>query len=909
MQKAFRRSIITIFVIFFLFLSVNRYYTDWLWFKSVGYDTVYIKIIMTKLILAVIFGAVFFVFIYANILIARAMAPRYMLLDENELGGRLRYQFQLVAQRYRLSIDRYFNILLLAGAIFLSLGSGLSALPMWEGALKYLNRVPFGQTDPVFGRDLGYYVFNLPMLQFLRSWLYSTIIMAILVTAFVHFFDGAIRVRRGAQQFAAHVKAHISVLIGLLFAVIAFDYWLRRAELLYSTRGVVFGASYTDVHAHLPALNILGIIALICAALLLINIQIKGWLLPAAGISILAVASLVIGSLYPAIIQQYRVSPNEIVRETPYIKLNIKHTREAYNLDKIAEKSFAAEEALTAKELAANDETVSNIRLWDWRPLKKTFEQIQGIRLYYTFSDVDVDRYKLNGKLTQVLLSPRELSPAQLPDEAKTWQNEHLVYTHGYGMVMSNVSKVTTDGMPELLIKDVPPTEAAGLKITRPELYFSEIGSDYVFVNTGTKEFDYPQGDTNKYATYTGAGGIKINSLWRKLLFTIRFSSLKILLSDSINDLSRVLYYRHIGERADRVAPFLGFDQDPYLVIRADGRLCWLLDGYTLTDMYPYSQPFDESHNYLRNSVKVAIDAYNGNVDYYISDDTDPLVKAYAKMFPGLFKPFSEMPEDLKAHVRYPVDYFNVQSKMYATYHMQDPQVFYNKEDQWSMANEVIDQQQQTMEPYYIVMELADKEKAELLLMIPFTPKNKNNMIAWMAAQNDIPDYGKLLVYKFPKQKLVYGTMQIEARVDQDPEISQQLSLWNQRGSKVIRGNLLVIPIENSIMYVEPIYLQAEQTELPELKRVVVAYGSQVVMEPTLAEALNRIFTGEAAPKDKKPAASTTQGKTVKGLIDEANAAFNAAVDAQKKGDWAEYGKQLNSLESLLKNLSVLNKK
>lgn len=903
-MRRWPRLILIALIVLILFIpSFVKFYTDWLWFASVGYKVIFLKIIYTKLLLGLVFGAAFFVFLYANILIARALAPKYMVVDENEVGGRLRYQFQVAAQRYRISIDRYFNIFLFFVAVFLSLGAAASAVPFWDMVLRYLNQVSFGQNDPLFNRDLGYYVFNLPFLKYLRSLMYSTVILTVIVSSFVHFFDGAIRVRSGVQRFAAHVKAHLSVLIGILFGIIAFDYWLRRAELLQSPRGVVFGASYTDVHALLPALNLLSLIAIICAILLIVNIWFRGWLLPVVGISVLAAASLIIGTIYPALVQQYRVSPNEIVKETPYINLNIKYTREAYNLNQIAEKQFPSENTLTAQSLDDNEDTISNIRLWDWRPLQKTYEQIQGIRPYYVFSDVDVDRYKLDGKYTQVLLSPRELSPEQLPSTAQTWLNKYLVFTHGYGLVMSEVSKVTGDGLPELLIKDVPPTAAPGVKITRPELYFSEIGSEYVFAGTKTKEFDYPEGDANKYSSYRGDGGITINGIWDKVVFAIRFKTLKVLLSDSIDRGSKVLIYRHVSERVNKIAPFLAFDRDPYLVIREDGRLFWLLDGYTMTNMYPYSQPFDQSHNYIRNSVKVSVDAYNGDVIFYVADAKDPLITAYAKIFPGVFEPFNKMPADLKEHIRYPVDYFDIQTHMYSTYHMQDAQVFYNKEDQWNIPNELVDQQEQKMDPYYIIMTLPEETRSEMLLMTPYTPKNKNNMIAWIAARNDMPDYGKLLVYKFPKQKLIYGSMQIEARISQDPEISSQLTLWNQQGSSVIRGNLLVIPIEKSLIYVEPLYLQAEQTQLPELKRVIVSYGSSVVMEPSLGEALSRIFGGETTrePEDKgKPAPA--QG--LQEMIKAANDAYQAAIEAQRSGNWAEYGQMLKKLEAALSDLS-----
>jgi uncharacterized membrane protein (UPF0182 family) len=656
----------------------------------------------------------------------------------------------------------------------------------------------------------------------------------------------------------------------------------------------------------LPALTVLFYASIIAAALFLINLHFKGWKLPAAGITFIIAAGILIGGVYPALVQQYRVSPSEVEKETPYIKQAVAFTNRAYRLDRIKEKQFPAEQELGKADLHNNRQTIDNIRLWDWQPLSKTFKQIQSIRLYYDFIDVDVDRYVIDGNYRQVAISARELNTDDLPDKAKTWINQHLVYTHGYGIVANKVNEFTEDGLPRLIIKDIPPvTEIDSLKVTRPEVYFGEATNDYVIVDTKTREFDYPMGNENKYATYEGKGGIQTDSLLKKATFAWRFNSLKLLLSDSLTDKSRIMFNRNVIERAKRIAPFLEYEDDPYIVVH-NGKLYWLLDAYTTSDRYPYSQPFNDKYNYMRNSVKVVIDAYNGNVSYYIFDERDPLIRMYQKAFPHLFKSGTDMPAGLVEHIRYPEALFTVQSNMFANFHMTDPQVFYNKEDLWNIPKEMVGGEQQDIEPYYMVMKLPGEEREEFMIMTPFTPVKKNNMVAWMAVKSDPKEYGQMLVYKFPKQKLIYGPMQIEARIDQTPDISQQLSLWNQRGSQVIRGNLFVIPIEDSLLYVEPLYLQAEQTELPELKRVVVSYGSKVVMEKDLSSALEAIFG-----KDKEPAPTPvasgapaeTPASSLKELVERAVQHFESAQKKQRDGDWTGYGEELKGLEKALVDL------
>jgi hypothetical protein len=572
---------------------------------------------------------------------------------------------------------------------------------------------------------------------------------------------------------------------------------------------------------------------------------------------------------------------------------------------------------LSLEALQDNAATLRNVRLWDYRPLLQTYAQIQEIRLYYDFVDVDIDRYQFDGDYRQVTLAARELAPEQLRN--RTWVNEHLEFTHGYGLVMSPVNEVTPEGLPVLYVRDLPPEVSVNLRIDRPEIYYGEKGGRYVFVKTRVQEFDYPKGDTNVRTTYQGKGGVSVGSVLNRLAFALRFGDSQIFFADALTSESRILFYRNIHERVRRVAPFLAYDRDPYLVV-ADGRLVWLQDAYTLTDRYPYSQPVDDrfavhadrTGNYIRNSVKVAIDAYDGTLTFYIADPTDPLIQTYASIFPQLFQPMDQMPQSLRAHIRYPEDLFRIQAQIYATYHMKDPNVFYNKEDVWAIPSEVYQGDQLPMEPYYVIMRLAGEEREEFVLILPFTPATKNNLIAWMAARCDGEHYGELVVYNFPKQELVYGPLQIEARIDQDPTISAQLSLWSQRGSRVIRGNLLVIPLGDSLVYFEPLYLQAEASQLPELKRVIVAFGEKVAMEESLEEALQVVFGGTRAIArgEETPAMGESEASGISpalaDLIRAAREHYDAAQEALRQGDWATYGQELKALKEVLDEMARL---
>ena len=649
--------------------------------------------------------------------------------------------------------------------------------------------------------------------------------------------------------------------------------------------------------------------AALCAVACLAQIARSGLRLVAGGLVALALVWVVGLGVYPALLQRFRVTPNELAAERPFIGHNIRMTRQAYGLDRIVEREFPADEALDARALERNAATVKNIRLWDYRPLLRTFAQLQEIRTYYKFVDVDNDRYVVNGEYRQLMLSPRELSYQHL--QSRIWINEHLTFTHGYGAVVGPVNRITAEGLPEFLVKDIPPQSTSGFpKITRPQIYYGEVSNEYVLVKTKSQELDYPSGDQNVYTTYSGVGGIPLSSFFRKVAFAMRFGEIKILLSNDLTDQSRIMIYRTVTQRVRQIAPFFRFDRDPYMVVDDDGRLIWMLDGYTTTDRYPYSEPVPGMGNYIRNSVKVTIDAYDGSVTFYRADDTDPIVRAYGGAFPGLLKPLDKMPETLRRHIRYPEDFFAIQARKYATYHMLDPQVFYNKEDLWAVPRRAIEGRDRDMEPYFTIMRLPGEQKEEFILLTLFNPARRDNMIAWMAARSDPPNYGRLIVFNFPKQKLVYGPRQIDARIDQDPIISQQLSLWNQRGSTVIRGSLLAIPIEQSFIYVQPLYLAAEQGALPELRRVTVVYGNQIAMEPTLEQSLSRIFGGRpTATSAATPSTSSTEGSaegaaSARQLGQRAWEIWSRAQDALRRGDWATYGAEQKRLEETLRALT-----
>ena len=876
--------------------AIASIYIDLIWFKSVQYVAVFWKILLTKGIVMLFFAAAFFILSFINLSFARRFAPEFQVeISQDEFE---RPEIQLYKSLQNIQVNKKFVFWF---SLIVALFMGFSESSSWEKILIYLNRTSFGINDPIFSKDIGFYMFSLPFWEFVRNWLSFALTFITVVVAAIYVIKKAVKYEYKKFIIETPVKMHLSLLIGLILILKSWQYWLNAFKILYSTRGVIFGAGYADTHATLLALRVLMVLALVCAALFFVTARKENWKLPALGLAVLIGVSILMGGIYPEIIQRAVVLPNEGTKERPFILNNIEATRVAYGLDKIKEEEFSVKEEISFEDIEKNDDTIRNIRLWDWRPIKQTLKQIQAIRLYYDFNSVDVDRYHFNGNYQQVMVSPRELDKDKIPEQARTWVNEVLTYTHGYGVVVNPVNKISGEGLPELLIKDIPPVSSVNLTITRPEIYYGEITKGYVIVKTKAKEFDYPKGDENVYSTYAGNGGMPVSSLWRRILFSIKYSNMQILLTTNLTPDSRIMINRNIQERVNKVAPFLGYDKDPYIVISKEGKLFWMQDAYTISSNYPYSTPVKGGYfNYIRNSVKVVIDAYNGTMDFYIIDQKDPVVNVYQNIFPQLFKNFDQMPEDLKEHIRYPKDLFQIQAELYSTYHMMDPDVFYNKEDYWNTPNEIYAENEIRMEPYYIVTRLPGHEREEFILMTPFTPSTKNNMIAWLAAKNDQPDYGNLIVYKFPKEKLIFGPMQIEARIDQDSEISQQLTLWGQKGSTVIRGNLLVIPVEKSIIYVEPLYLRAETGEIPELKRVIVSNGSDVVIGNNLEDALEKLFMRTFKERE---IVITGEEKTLKDLIKEAAEYYESAQEFAREGNWGTYGEELQKLEQTLRLL------
>ncbi|SDC37981.1 MULTISPECIES: UPF0182 family membrane protein [unclassified Candidatus Frackibacter] len=893
-----------------LFLSGINFYTDWLWFDNIGYLSVFKTIFFTKIGISIGIGLLFALFVFINLLITKKEILEYK--DANKVTIHDVDDPLAVEKNQFLDMINSKNLtwVFLGISILISLLFSSINADAWRIVKEFLNSSSFGVADPIFNKDIGFYVFKLPFYKFLYQLLTVLLIVSGIISAAIYLFINSERLLSQNINQASRARLHLSVLVALFMLLKAGGYWLSRYDLLYSGRGVVFGASYTDINASLLAFNVLTVIAVIVAIFMLINIFTKNLKLVFGGIVALIIASIALGSIYPALIQRFQVEPNEIAKETPYIKYNIKSTKLAYNLDEVEEREFKINEDLTLQDIKDNPATINNIRLWDSRPLKQTYSQLQEMRLYYNFKNIDIDRYKINGEYRQVMLSARELNQNQLPTRANTWINKKLKYTHGFGLAMNFVNQVTSEGLPEFLIKNIPPESDFQLKVKEPRIYFGEQTNNYVITNTKSKEFDFPMGDQNAYTTYQGSGGVELSSIIRKLAFSIRFGTFKMILNNDITRDSRLLYDRNIKERINKIAPFLEYDRDPYLVLNDDGKLYWIQDAYTTTNMYPYSEPYNGAFNYIRNSVKVVVDAYTGEVNYYIVDDSDPLVKTYGNIFPNLFKPFSQMPEGLKKHIRYPEDLFKVQAKLYEMYHMENPVVFYNNEDLWNIPNEKFAGNSIQMQPYYTIMQLPNENKSEFILMLPFTPARKNNMVSWLAAKSDGKDYGKLVLYEFSKQELTYGPMQIEARIDQDSSISQKLSLWNQKGSSVIRGNLLVIPIENSLLYVEPIYLQAQQSQLPQMKRVIVAFGDKLVMTNNLEDAFTQIF-GVAKEEPQEPKTEIEKDKKivdVENLTKRALELYKQAQDSLTKGQWSRYGELINKLGNILEDLNSQSK-
>lgn len=918
-------------------------WTEYLWYDSISLTSVW----RLRFLVAGGLGLAGFVVsalvMWGNLAFTDRISPRSRLIPvgvDDEMVERFQEWVEPRLRRVRIYIAVAFGLVV-----------GLATSGWRDDLLLFLNAVPFGETDPVFNRDIGFYVFELPFIRDVVSWLFNVVGLTTLLVTLVHYLNGGIQiVRSRAPRVASAVKAHLSVLVAVLAILRAIGYRLDAFELNFSERGVVFGAGYTDIKAHLPALNLLALISLLAAGLLIVNIRRRGWLLPAVAIGGWLLVQIFIAGIYPAVVQRFRVDPSELSTESEFISRNIEFTRKAYALSDVDVRTFAASGDLAASDIEANAATLNNLRLWDPSVLTTTYSQLQEIRSYYRLDNVDTDRYVLDGELTQVMIAPRELDEANLP--ARSWQTEMLVYTHGYGAVISPANAVAEQGQPAFLVEEVPPVASAPeLEIAQPGVYFGEtyaIGRP-VIVNSRTAEVDYPlSGEDFQEAIYTGEAGVRLSSIGRRLAFAMRyFFDLNILISDQVTDDSRVLMVRNIRERIHKAAPFLHVDADPYLVL-VDGRMSWVLDLYTVSDRYPYSTPsfpftrrldratdasaLPSTFNYIRNSVKATVDAYDGTVTFYIIDQVDPIIKAYRDIYPDLFVSGADVPPDLRAHFRYPEDLFRVQSDAYRTYHMLSAQVFYAGEDAWSISEDPSNTGAQTalalrgdgftaegrirpidqMLPYYLLMKLPNEADLSYLILQPFTPREKRNMTGFLVAKSDPVDYGKMIDFRMPPEEFVDGPGQVSARIDQDTAISAQLTLLDQRGSSVLRGNMLVVPIEDAVLYIQPLYLKGDEGGLPEFKSVLAVYQEKVVMEDTLPAAMAAIFGGDGEgsriggeePTDAPIVAPGEVGV----LLSQAEAKFAEAARALSRGDLGAY-QRLNdeAAELVAEAVALLN--
>lgn len=946
----FRQKVIVVIILvaiigLALMSTLVHLLTELWWFEAVGFDDVFWTRITWQIAIWLLTLVIFGAFLWFNYWLAsRLTSDRHFRIFQ---GSDLEPLSKTIS-----------NLIALLFIFIIAFGAANSSVGFWETSLKFLHATDFNLSDPIYQKDIGFYIFQFPFYRGLQHWLFNLFVIGLIFSLTVYLLKGIFkfdvsnqrarledewqdyyipeRHRLEAQspkylpsqqqrlelQWQHHhqekQKAHISLLLAAIAMTVAVDFWLKRYELLYSPHGVVWGAGYTDIHAKLFAYGVMGIGALILGVFFILAIWAHQWsrkiTLPLYGIAIYFIVLVLVNGILPQLQQQLIVAPNELDKEQPYIKHNIELTRQAYNLEAIAVKDYPVFNQLTPEKLQQAQGTIQNIRLWDYRPLLSTYRQLQEIRPYYQFNDVDIDRYTLNGTYRQIMLSARELSYERVPEQAQTWVNQRLKYTHGYGVVMSPVNQVTADGFPVFFLRNIPPVSQVDLEVKEPAIYYGEESDRYIFTGTKTQEFDYPQGSSNVFTDYQGKGGVPIPTIWHRLAYAYDLHSLKILISNYFTQNSRIHYYRNILQRVSHVAPFLQFDHDPYITV-IDGKLKWIIDAYTTSDRYPYAEPvFDRSQtgfktnkiNYIRNTVKVIVDAKDGTMQFIVVDEQEPVLATYRQIFPHLFQGAETVTSEVKKHFRYASDLFKIQAQMYLSYHMDDPQVFYNREDLWRLATENYEGSQQAIEPYYQIMTLQGESQEEYLLIVPFNPVNKDNMIAWMAARCDGENYGKLLLYTFPKQELIYGPFQIEARIDQNPEISQQLTLWSQEGSRVIRGNLLVIPINGSLLYVEPVYLRAEQGQLPELKRVIVAYDKEVVMRPTLEESLQAILGTSTTTIDETeveiPPASTLT-ETDYQLIKQASIIFQKAESAMREGNWAEYGRYQQQLKDIFQQL------
>ena len=950
-----RIVLLLIAIALFLFLvslrGIAGFYTDYLWFDELHLTSVWRSVLGVKFALGGLFTVLFFALLWANLAIADLLAPTFRPLGPEE---------QLI-ERYHEVIGSRAGLVRVAIAGVFALIAGPGASGQWGSWILFRNHVPFENRDALFHKDIGFYVFQLPFAKFVVDWLFASLVIVTIITAVAHYLNGGIRFQTPMQKVTPQVKAHLSVLMAVLAMLKAVDYYLQKYELVYSTRGVVQGAGYTDVKAQLPAMRLLLGISLIAAVLFIYNIFRRGWVLPVIAVGLWAMVSVVVGAAIPAAVQQFRVQPTESTKERPYIDRNIKATKAAFNLRDVQMNDFAADNNITSTDINNNAATLENARLWDPDPniLQQTYNQLQQIRNFYQFNDVDVDRYVVDGRVRQELISARELNIGGIPSQS--WVNQHLVYTHGYGAVMTPSNAVEPDGKPALQLKDLPPEGTPNPD--QPAIYYGQEMSGYAIVDTDQKEVDYPEANgTNHTTTYTGSGGVKIDSFIRRAALALRFGDINPLISSFVTSNSRAIYIRDIDERVRKAAPFLKFDSDPYPIIY-NGRIQWIYDAYTTTSRYPYSQSADTSRldpasdlntnfNYIRNSVKVVIDSYTGKMTFYIVDQGDPMIKAYKKAFPKLFTDGTNVDPELKAHFRYPEDMFRIQTNMFGRYHIANAADFYNNTDAWDIAQEpgavsnatplipatnaagqATQSREARMAPYYLLMRLPEEQTEDFLLLQPFVPRSKDDSVkvlsAFMVAKSDPGNYGQLEAFVMPRARQVDGPAIVNSRINQTPEVSSQITLLNTSGSKVRLGNLLLIPVEQSLIYIRPLYVEAEGTPLPQLKKVIVVFGDKVVMRDSLREAITAIFPGSSpatleqqgagaatpppsggttAPPTAGGTTPTTVAPTVGDLLDQAAARFADADAALKAGDLAGYQKATNDAKDLVARASAAAK-
>lgn len=965
MEKARRKISIVILVIVILlalFFSAIHFITDFMWFQEMGYVDVFLKELVTQLTVGV-----------PTFLVVTGLVVLYL----NHLK---KNYFKKIASSEATDAKKLKRTTWILAAVFGIFATFTAVTELWFDILKFANSTDFDISDPLFNMDISFYVFRLEFLSKLNEILIGVIVGFIILTIIYYIILMTVRTpdvfkeepetageafnqgnaedeRYGGnanpfenggtessdafgkfteaffgkkaqpkpvkpkkqfddnnfRQLMSIASGKIGLLGFIFFIMLGLNFFLRQFDLLHAHTGVVYGGGFTDVNVTLWMYRILCLLSVLSAILFVVFMKKKNYK-QLLTVPVIMILIGVLGSGAGYVVQNFVVSPDEINKESKYLDWNIEYTQYAYQLDNVSVKSFAADNSLTADDINDNTETINNIRINDFDPAKQFYNQTQSIRQYYTFNDVDVDRYMINGEYTQTFLTTREIDESKITD---TWLNKHLKYTHGYGVAMSRVDKVTNSGQPDVLIGNIPPESSVDeIKIDQPEIYFGEMSNDYIIVGTNEKEFDYPKGESNSYTEYQGNAGIRLNFL-NRILFSIREANLKMLVSSNISSNSKIIIYRNVMDRIQTIMPYLAYEDDPYMVT-ADGKLYWMVDAYTTSSNYPYAEPFNGKANYIRNSIKVVVDAYNGDVNFYIVDDTDPIAQTYAKIYPTLFKSYDQMPEGLKAHIRYPNTLLQIQATIYARYHMEDVNVFYQNEDQWDIAYEVYGTERQQMKPNYYIAQLPDGNGAEFFNSIAFTPKSKMNMTALMVARNDGEDYGELVVYQFPKSKNVYGPEQIEAQIDQNTEISKEFSLWSSSGTSYRRGNMFIIPINSSILYVEPVYLEATNSSIPEVKRIIMAYGDKIAYENTVADCLVSLF-GDAAQEGvgTQDGLNAEEGTDTEGtengddkilsqreLIQKAADAFDKAQEAQQNGEWADYGKYLDELEKYLDELA-----